>query len=101
MRNNFFEESLDKASIKKRIAQLSQAKVGYYSVGLYPASLAYNSAMQKSEKSLLLATRPGRELLGAFSETEIKGMDPRHVTKMYRMAQHKEGNDLVANNLEY
>lgn len=101
MRNSFFEDSLDKTSIKKRINELSQAKVGYYSIGLYPASLAYNSAMQKSEKSLLLATRPGRELLGAFSETEIEGMDPRHVTKMYRMAQHREGPESISNDLEY
>jgi len=101
MRNSFFEDSLDKISIKKRIHELSQGKVGYYSIGLYPASLAYNSAMQNSEKSLLLATRPGRELLGAFSETEIDGMDPRHVTKMYRMAQHKDAQEIVPNDLEY
>ena len=66
MRNSFFDDSLDKRSIKKRIRQLSRAKIGFYSVGLYPASLAYNSVMQKSEKFLLLAPRPGRDLMGAF-----------------------------------
>ncbi|MDJ0577964.1 MAG: hypothetical protein QNJ65_22745 [Xenococcaceae cyanobacterium MO_234.B1] len=101
MRNSFFDDSLDKKVIKQRIRQLDKAKVGFYSIGLYPASLAYNSAMQKSAKSLLLAPRPGRELLGGFTEEEIGGMDPRHVTKMHRMATHKEGDDSVPNNLEY
>ncbi len=101
MHNNFFNDSLDKKSLKQRIRQLSRAKVGFYSIGLYPASLAYNSAMQKSEKSLLLAPRPGRELLGAFSEDEIQGMDPRHVNKMNRMAHHKQGRESVPNTLEY
>ena len=101
MINSFFDDSLDKRSIKKRIRSLSKAKIGFYSVGLYPASLAYNSAMQKSEKSLLLAPRPGRELMGAFSDDEIRGMDPRHVVKMERMASHKEDDETVANDLEY
>ena len=101
MINSFFDDSLDKRSIKKRIRQLSRAKIGFYSVGLYPASLAYNSAMQKSEKSLLLAPRPGRDLMGAFSEDEIRGMDPRHVVKMQRMAHHRDGEEDVVNDLEY
>ena len=101
MQNSFFNDSLDKKSIKQRIRKLSKAKVGFYSIGLYPASLAYNSAMQKSEKSLLLAPRPGRDLLGAFSEDDIKGMDPRHVVKMRRMACHRDGSESVANTLEY
>ena len=101
MRNSFFDDSLDKRSIKKRIRSLSKAKIGFYSVGLYPASLAYNSAMQNSEKSLLLAPRPGRELMGAFSDDEIRGMDPRHVVKMERMASHKVEDETVTNDLEY
>ncbi|MEM9507548.1 MAG: hypothetical protein AAGA16_07635 [Cyanobacteria bacterium P01_E01_bin.35] len=101
MRNSFFDDSLDKRSIKKRIRRLSKAKIGFYSVGLYPGSLAYNSAMQKSEKSLLLAPRPGRDLMGAFSEEEIRGMDPRHVVKMERMACHRQGEELINNDLEY
>ena len=101
MQNSFFNISLDKRILKHRIRQLSKAKVGFYSIGLYPASLAYNSAMQKSEKSLLLAARPGRELLGAFSEEEINGMDPRHVAKMHRMAQHRDGEETVPNTLGY
>ena len=101
MFNNFFNDSLNKRTIKQRIRQLSKAKIGFYSIGLYPASLAYNSAMQKSEKSLLLAPRPGRDLLGAFSEDEIRGMDVKHVAKMNRMSRHKEGEAVVNNDLEY
>ena len=101
MRNSFFDDSLDKRNIKKRIRRLSRAKIGFYSVGLYPASLAYNAVMQKSEKSLLLAPRPGRELMGAFSHDAIGGMDARHVAKMERMASHQSGDGLVANDLEY
>ena len=101
MINSFFDDSLDKRTIKKRIRSLSKAKIGFYSVGLYPASLAYNSAMQKSEKSLLLAPRPGRELMGAFSDDEIRGMDPRHVVKMERMASHTVEDETVTNDLEY
>lgn len=101
MRNSFFDDSLDKRSIKKRLRKLSKAKIGFYSIGLYPASLAYNSAMQKREKPLLLATRPGRDLMGAFSEEAIRGMDPRHVVKMQRMAAHREGDESIPNDLEY
>lgn len=102
MQNSFFANSLDKRVIRSRIRKLCRgAKVGFYSIGLYPASLAYNSAMQKSEKSLLLAARPGRELLGAFSEDEIRGMDFTHVEKMHRMASHKEENEIVPNDLGY
>ena len=101
MINSFFDDSLDKRSIKKRIRRLSKAKIGFYSIGLYPASLAYNSAMQKSEKPLLLAPRPGRDLMGAFSQDEIRGMDPRHVVKMKRMAHHRDGEESVVNDLEY
>ena len=101
MRNSFFSDSLDKRSIKQRIRSLSRAKIGFYSVGLYPASLAYNSVMQKSEKSLILAPRPGRDLMGAFSEDEIRGMDPKHVVKMERLAHHKEEDRSVPNDLEY
>ncbi|MGK7906367.1 MAG: hypothetical protein AB4040_03960 [Synechococcus sp.] len=101
MHNDFFSNSLDRRLIKQRIRQLCKAKVGFYSIGLYPASLAYNSAMQKSERSLLLAARPGRELLGAFSPEEIQGMDPRHVAKLKRMSEHKEHGTAIPNTLEY
>lgn len=45
--NSFFSPSLDREAINLRILELEKGKVGLYSVGLYPASLAYNCAMQK------------------------------------------------------
>ncbi len=101
MINSFFGDSLDKRSIKKRIRRLSKTKIGFYSIGLYPASLAYNSAMQRSDKSLLLAPRPGRDLMGAFSQDEIRGMDSKHVATMKKMACHKEGEKSIPNDLAY
>ncbi|MDY6939698.1 MAG: hypothetical protein SWY16_18855 [Cyanobacteriota bacterium] len=101
MENSFFDDSLDKQHINQRIRELDNSKIGFYSIGLYPASIAYNCAMQQGEASLLLAPRPGRQLMGAFSEEAIKGMDPNRVAAMERMAHHKEGNKLVPNTLEY
>ncbi|MEM7771412.1 MAG: hypothetical protein AAGA75_26765 [Cyanobacteria bacterium P01_E01_bin.6] len=101
MQNSFFDSSLDKDAIKQRIQELERAKIGFYSIGLYPASIAYNSAMQEGGESLLLAPRPGRELMGAFSDSAYKGMDREHVNRMRRMSHHKEKQKLVPNTLEY
>ncbi|MEB3213362.1 MAG: hypothetical protein VKL39_18580, partial [Leptolyngbyaceae bacterium] len=101
MRNSFFNRSLDKDAIKQRIHELERAKIGFYSIGLYPASIAYNSAMQNGGHNLLLAPRPGRELLGAFPEVALKGMDRDHVNHMHRMTHHKEKQKFVPNTLEY
>ena len=99
MHNNFFNRSLDRDRIRQRILQLEQGKVGFYSVGLYPASLAYNCAMQAKGDTLLLAARPGRELLGAFPDSSIEGMDPGHVETMEIMGTHLEAGQRVANTL--
>ncbi|MEO1349585.1 MAG: hypothetical protein AAFW84_12420 [Cyanobacteria bacterium J06635_15] len=101
MQNNFFDSSLDQDAIKQRIRALENSKVGFYSVGLYPGSLAYNCAMQTDGKLLLLAPRPGRTLMGAFSDDALQGMDPDHVEKMNHMAVHSEGNQQVPNTLAY
>ena len=76
MQNGFFESNLDPSRIRDRLLELENGKVGFYSVGLYPISLAYNCAMQTADPQLLLAPRSGRALLGAFSEADIAGMDP-------------------------
>ncbi len=86
MKNNFFENCNDKQSIALRLKQLQSAKVGFYSVGLYPASLAYNCAMQTDSIKLLLAPRPGRDILGAFSEESRKQLNPNYVDKMVEMS---------------
>ena len=99
--NAFFPRSLDADLIKQRILDLEHGRVGFYSVGLYPASLAYNCAMQKAtEASLMLAPRPGRSLLGAFPASAVAGMDQDHVAAMERMASHGEGANRRPNTLE-
>ncbi|TVS05325.1 MAG: hypothetical protein EA413_07065 [Cyanobium sp. PLM2.Bin73] len=86
MQNSFFADSLDQDTVKQRILALEQGRVGFYSIGLYPASMAYNSAMHGGGDRLLLATRPGRSLFGAFSAKDRTGMDPAHVATMEAMA---------------
>ncbi|MDJ0706083.1 MAG: hypothetical protein QNJ46_22660 [Leptolyngbyaceae cyanobacterium MO_188.B28] len=101
MQNSFFDNSLDQDTIKQRICELENGKIGFYSIGLYPGSIAYNCAMQTDGERLLLATRPGRKLMGAFSDDAIQGMDPDHVEKMRRMVIHDEGGRQAPNTLAY
>ena len=100
MYNSFFRNLIDQNSISRRINELKSGKIGFYSIGLYPASLAYNCAMQRDDSRLLLAPRPGRDLLGAFSMEALDGMDASHLKKMKQMATHLEGENIVSNNLE-
>ena len=85
MNNNFFNGPIDDYFILSRLKELEEGKVGFYSVGLYAASLAYNCAMQTDGNRLLLAPRPSRELLGAFSKEILEGMDPEHVNTIQRI----------------
>lgn len=101
MHNSFFDHSLDQNVIKQRVRELENGKVGFYSIGLYPGSIAYNCAMQTDGKFLRLATRSGRTLMGAFSDDAQQGMDPEHVEVIQRMAVHDEGDKLVPNTLAY
>lgn len=101
MRNSFFKESLDKDYVKQRIRSLGNGKVGFYSIGLYPASIAYNCAMQKGQVPLALAARPNRDLLGAFSKEAIAGMDPKHLKTVNAMGCHREGGKIVPNSLPW
>ena len=89
MRNSFFDASLDAAAIRQRVLEVTTGKVGFYSVGLYPASLAYNCAMQNADGRLLLAPRPGRHLLGAFSDDALNSMDREHVDRVVEMGRVK------------
>jgi hypothetical protein len=99
LQNGFFEPSLDPARIRERLLALEQGKVGFYSVGLYPAALAYNCAMQTDGSRLLLAPRPGRSLMGAFSAADRAGMDPAHLATMETMGSRLEGSRRVPNRL--
>ena len=99
MRNSFFDRSLDARSIRERVLELESAKVGFYSVGLYPASLAYNCAMQNEAGRLLLAVRPGRELMGAFSQEATDSMDAGHVETVLDMGSHRVNGERIPNTL--
>lgn len=90
MHNSFFENSLDQDAIRQRILALEDGKVGFYSMGLYPGSIAYNCAMQTDGKFLRVATRPGRTLMGAFTDAALQGMDPDHVETLQQMAVHQQ-----------
>ena len=100
MRNSFFDCSVDAASIRRRVLELDSAKVGFYSVGLYPASLAYNCAMQNEAGRLMLAARPGRDLLGAFNQDAIDSMDTGHVETVIGMGTSSKAGEQVPNTLQ-
>jgi hypothetical protein len=99
LQNGFFAPNLDPTLIRERLLSLELGRVGFYSVGLYPAALAYNCAMQTDGTRLLLATRPGRSLFGAFSENDLAGMDPEHLATMEQMCSHLDGSQRVPNSL--
>ena len=86
MENKFFYGTIDKFSFDSFLQNTNKSKVGFYSVGLYPASLAYNCAMHSKELNILLAPRPGRELFGAFSEDVLSNMEPKIIEKIVKMA---------------
>ena len=100
MQNSFFDSSVDAASIRRRVLELDSAKVGFYSVGLYPASLAYNCAMQNAAGRLMLAARPGRDLLGAFNQDAIDSMDTGHVETVIGMGTSTKAGGQVPNTLQ-
>ncbi len=103
--NSFFAEPYSIDPVAKRIREVLNGKVGFYSVGLYPASLAYNCALQNEGLNILLAPREGRELFGAFSDTDLSEMDKGIKDKIESMATsslHKSGRyntleDLIIN----
>lgn len=99
MLNSFFADSLDQDTVRRRILDLEDGRVGFYSIGLYPASLAYNSAMHGGGDRLLLAPRPGRSLFGAFSPRDLSGMDPLHVATMEKMLLHERDGQVRQNSL--
>ena len=86
MENKFFNEKIDKFSFNSFLKNIVNSKVGFYSVGLYPASLAYNCAMHSKKLNILLAPRPGRELFGAFSNDILSNMEPSIIEKIVKMA---------------
>ena len=54
MKNTFFNKKINEENFKSFIKNIDEFKVGFYSVGLYPASLAYNCAMHSYKKIYFL-----------------------------------------------
>ena len=88
MKNNFIENINDEKYFYSLIEDIENSKVGFYSVGLYPASLAYNCAMHGKSNNILLAPREDRDLLGAFSNDVLSHMDNETIEKIKRMGNY-------------
>jgi len=88
MKNNFVENIKDEKYFYSLIEDMENSKVGFYCVGLYPASLAYNCAMHGNSYNILLAPRKDRDLLGAFSNDVISDMDNEIIEKIKRMGNY-------------
>ena len=84
--NTFISKPYSSETIAIRIREVLNGKVGFYSVGLYPASLAYNCALQNEGFNILLAPREGRELFGAFTDIDLSEMDSGIKNKIESMA---------------
>ena len=98
--NSFFNKNYSSKHIAQRIKDVLNGKVGFYSVGLYPASLAYNCAMQDQGLNILLAPREGRELFGAFSKSDLSEMDSDIKNKIKSMAISNDNKSSRYNTLE-
>ena len=88
MNNSFIKNLNDEKCFYSLIEDLVNCKVGFYSVGLYPASLAYNCAMHGESNNILLAPREGRDLLGAFSKDVLSNMENEIIEKIDRMGHY-------------
>ena len=88
MKNNFIENINDEKNFYSIIKDIENSKVGFYSVGLYPASLAYNCVMHGKSNNILLAPREDRDLLGAFSNDVLSDMDNEIIEKIKRMGHY-------------
>ncbi len=98
--NSFIPKPYSSETIAKRIKEVLNGKVGFYSVGLYPASLAYNCALQNEGFNILLAPREGRELFGAFSDMDLSEMNSDIKNKIESMAISNVDNGGKYNTLE-
>ena len=88
MNNSFFRQLNNEESFYSLLEEIESCKVGFYSVGLYPASLAYNCAMHSETNNILLAPRPGRDLLGAFSKDVLSNMENKIIEKVEGMGNY-------------
>ncbi len=100
MNNSFFKELNNEESFYSFLDDIENCKVGFYSVGLYPASLAYNCAMHSDSNNILLAPRPGRDLLGAFSKDVLSHMEHKIIEKIEGMGNYSSEGKRKTNTLE-
>tara|TARA_Y100001968_G_scaffold217938_1_gene200577 strand:- start:56358 stop:57872 length:1515 start_codon:yes stop_codon:yes gene_type:complete len=100
MQNSFFTSPYNKTNLASRLRKITKGKVGFYSVGLYPACLAYNCVMQAEVRNLLLAPREGRELLGAFGKDFLQRMESKHIRKIEKLSINEEKGSNIYNTLE-
>ena len=99
--NNIFLDQLNNEKlIYSLLENIENCKVGFYSVGLYPASLAYNCAMHSESNNILLAPRSGRDLLGAFSEDVLSNMNQKIIAKIEKMGHYFHEGKKKSNTLE-
>ncbi len=99
MENKFISDIQNKNLFNSFFKDFSKFKVGFYSVGLYPASLAYNCALHSENENIFLAPRPNRELLGAFSTDILSKMEPKIIKKIKKMGSNLDLNDNKPNTL--
>ena len=88
MHNSYLKNKDNEKSFYSLLDDINNCKVGFYSVGLYPASLAYNCAMHSERNNILLAPRPERDLLGAFPEEVLSKMKPKIIEKIISMGYY-------------
>ena len=88
MSNSFLRGLNNENLIFSLLESIENCKVGFYSVGLYPASLAYNCAMHSELNNILLAPRVGRDLLGAFSRDVLSNMESEIIAKIEMMGHY-------------
>ena len=98
--NSFFTKPYSRDHLAIRIREVLNGKVGFFSVGLYPASLAYNCALQNDDLNILLAPRVGRDLFGAFSDIDLSQMDKGVKNKIESMAISNDSKSRKYNKLE-
>ena len=99
MKNTFFNEEIDKETFNDVLKDIYNWKVGFYSVGLYPASLAYNCAIHNEKNNILLAPRSGRNLFGAFSNDVLSEMDLKVKDRILNMSLNIEKGKNIFYNL--
>tara|TARA_Y100001968_G_scaffold333950_1_gene401714 strand:+ start:6251 stop:7759 length:1509 start_codon:yes stop_codon:yes gene_type:complete len=100
MENKFLNNILDKREFNSFFNEIHKVKVGFYSVGLYPASLAYNFALHAGKENIILAPRKGRQLLGAFPKDTLLEMDHEILKKIRKMGINHDLKGEVQNTLE-